>query len=110
MTKRVTTGRRPAGRLRTATPPPIHRLRGDQGQYTWGDRSLWFEERIGPWIAAYRLVPHPEDGRPLIGEVRVFPYEDRRPGPGLWSGDAGAVSAGIDSDVLRRTSTWTRDV
>jgi hypothetical protein len=36
--------------------------------------DFWIEHRTGAWIAAYRIVA--ANGRPWIGEIRVFPAGD----------------------------------
>lgn len=58
-------------------------------------QELWFEEPIGEWIAAFRLIPD-EGGRPQIAEVRVFPNESRRRrrDPGSWSGSEDSTPPG----------------
>jgi hypothetical protein len=72
-------------------------------------REAWVEASIGEdWIAAYRLVP--KNGVPVIGELRVFPAEPHRPGPGRWSGEwlgvgASASSGGLTARLLRRVPT-----
>lgn len=48
--------------------------------------SSWLEVTIADgWLAAYRLVP--QDGQPVIAEVRVFPAEAGRRTAGTWSGE-----------------------
>jgi hypothetical protein len=51
--------------------------------------EVWVEIRLdADWVAVYLIEP--EDGQPVIAELRVVPYEDdmeRNPllGPGEWS-------------------------
>jgi hypothetical protein len=83
------------------------------GRVTLRQGAVWYEEPVPnypKWIAAYRLMAHPVDGRPIVAEVRVFPYEERRPGRGFWSGSLPGVptkspASGIDPRVLRKVST-----
>lgn len=88
------------------------------------DRARVRQDKIGPWIeapidadwvAAHRLII--QNGRPVIGEIRVFPRElafdketgkwlETRPTPGAWSVEERGVDAevplgGITSGVLR---------
>src|SRR5262245_45214255 len=68
----------------------------------------WIFTPIGiDWVAGFRLVS--QDGRPTIGEFRVFPAEKVEPRlePGQWSIEALGVHAkvpegGITSRLLRR--------
>ena len=78
------------------------------------DTSVWVEVPLAQgWMVAFRLSP--QDGQPVIGEIRLFPdesnapYKDgtrwRRPA-GRWSGDYPGASAavprgGITASVLR---------
>lgn len=70
----------------------------------------WIEQPINAdWIAAHRVTV--QHGRPVIGEIRIFPREGRqtphgrlesRPDPGEWSGtDASVPLGGVTSRVLR---------
>ena len=82
-----------------------------------GVADLWLEQRIGEWIAAYRVIA--AQGRPWIGEIRIFPadtiFERERP-KGEWvSGTlagvratvpAGGVTARILAEVKPRR--WRR--
>jgi hypothetical protein len=79
--------------------------------------EAWLEHELvpGKWIAAFRLVE--EDGRMVIGEIRVFPYEQheirpdgrrrpRRP-RGRWSAEqlgtrAPAPPGGLTARVLQK--------
>jgi hypothetical protein len=68
--------------------------------------DLWLEVPIrdGSWIAAYRLLP--QDGAPVIGEVRLFPNEQTRSVAGSWSGEllgtrAKVPPGGITHRLLR---------
>ena len=77
--------------------------------------DFWIEQRIGDWVAAYRVVA--SRGRPWIGEVRIFPAGDVVARPeGEWvSGTlagvlakvpAGGVTAKILADV--KPHRWRR--
>lgn len=69
------------------------------------DGQVWFEQRVDPdWIAAYRLVP--QDGQPIVAEIRLYPYSPKRGLPlGEWTGDA--PSGGIPAEVLRKVRVRT---
>src|SRR5215470_19926574 len=68
----------------------------------------WIFTPVGiDWVAGFRLVS--QDGRPTIGEFRLFPAEKVEPRlePGQWSIEALGVHAkvpegGITSRLLRR--------
>jgi hypothetical protein len=62
-------------------------------------RESWVEVRHDGWVASYRIVLK---GRsPVVGEVRLFPDEPKRPA-GRWSGEAKAVlGAGLPGRLLR---------
>lgn len=67
--------------------------------------EAWIEIPVGDWIVAYRLVN--DRGTPVVGELRLFPAEGARPGPGQWSGEllgpeARVPRGGITARVLRR--------
>lgn len=96
--------------------PVVQVLRGD----VWVEQSLEDE-----WIAAYRLVP--QDGLPVVAELRIFPMEKDRSGPGEWSGTlrgieapvpaggltsriAHSVRTGIVTDVLRQLKEKVREM
>ena len=73
-------------------------------------RELWIEDAIdgGPWMLAARVMPD-ANGNPIIGELRVFPKESRRPTdrPGQWSAQARGIAApvprgGLPATILRR--------
>jgi hypothetical protein len=76
--------------------------------------DLWIEQRIGDWVAAYRVVA--SHGRPWIGEVRVFPRESVGRPAGEWVAGtlagvlakvpAGGVTAKILADV--KPHRWRR--
>lgn len=68
-------------------------------------RSTWVEDCLGGWMVAYRIVS--QDGAPVVGEIRIFPFEETRKRPGLWSGEllgakAKAPHGGITAELLRR--------
>jgi hypothetical protein len=70
--------------------------------------EAWFEVDLDAhWRAAYRVLQ--QAGRPVIGEVRVFPIEQDNEGrqPGEWSGafvglHAQVPAGGITARLLRR--------
>jgi hypothetical protein len=68
--------------------------------------ETWIDVPLGAeWVIAYRLVS--EQGVPVVGELRVFPAEPNRPGPGTWSGEfrgtlARVPHGGITARLLRR--------
>jgi hypothetical protein len=78
--------------------------------------EAWVEVPFAPgWVAAYRLVS--EHGRPVLGELRLFPDEPDRPRPGWWSGEVLGSAAvvpegGITARVLRRVrvAEYVREV
>lgn len=56
---------------------------GREGNYAWLEHRL--DES---WVAVYRLVP--QDGRPVIAEVRIVPYVEKLPpgaSPGTFIGE-----------------------
>ena len=62
-------------------------------------RDAWIEVPLGlDWIVAYRLVN--AGGRPVLGELRVFPAEPGRPSPGQWSGEILGLRAPVPSGGL----------
>ena len=77
----------PGGRLEIGTPNISYRHVERQPGVL--EDEVWIELRLdADWVAAYLIEP--ADGRPVIAEVRVLPYEDdaeRRAlfGPGGWS-------------------------
>jgi hypothetical protein len=70
----------------------------------WGRvmvREAWVEAPLGTeWVGALRLVP--QNGAPVIAELRVFPAEADRPAPGRWSGEWRGVLAKIPPGGLTR--------
>lgn len=59
------------------------------------------------WTAAFRLVP--QDGRPVIGELRIYPTEQGAK-PGEWSGSTGQTSpevprGGLTARAIRQVRT-----
>jgi hypothetical protein len=77
----------PEGRLEIGGANLIYRLvsRGSDQP----EDEVWVEIRLdADWVAAYRIEP--DEGRPVIAELRVLPYEDDMErnallGPGDWS-------------------------
>lgn len=62
--------------------------------------DTWIEVPLGrSWVAAYRIVD--DRGAPVVGELRIFPEEEGRPGLGRWSGDL----VGTHAKVPRRGIT-----
>lgn len=57
--------------------------------------EAWLEVPLpgGEWVAAYRLMP--EEGRHVVGELRVFPNEPGRPRLGRWSAERLGIHAPI---------------
>lgn len=58
----------------------------------------------GEWVAAYRLTP--QDGRYVVGEVRLFPNEPKGAHPGQWSAerlgnDAPVPPGGLPARLIR---------
>jgi hypothetical protein len=50
-------------------------------------RDTWIEVPLGSeWVVAYRIV-RGDRGRPVVGEIRMFPAEPARPEAGRWSGE-----------------------
>jgi hypothetical protein len=85
-------------------PSPFQRT-GLEGIGEASVLETWIEVPVGAWIVAYRLVN--DQGVPVVGEVRMFPAEPGRPGPGQWSGEllgpeARVPRGGITARVLRR--------
>lgn len=79
------------------------------GEYTGQVRvtDAWVEVPLGrSWVVAYRIVN--DRGRPVVGEIRIFPAEENRPRLGHWSGEL----LGTTAKVPRRgiTSRQLRDV
>lgn len=71
-------------------------------------RETWVEVAVGDeWTVAYRLVP--QEGRPVVAEVRVYPRE-RGSDAGRWSHDAAAVPLGGLPSSVARSSIVTQDV
>ncbi len=68
----------------------------------WGRvlvREVWVEAPVGAdWIAAYRLTP--QNGMPVIAELRVFPAEVSHSTPGRWSGEWLGVHAHVPAGGL----------
>jgi transposase-like protein len=68
--------------------------------------SLWIEMPLGAaWTVAYRLVP--QQGQPVVAELRVFPTEPDRRAAGEWTGCYTGVRAtvpagGLTAPMLRR--------
>jgi hypothetical protein len=68
-------------------------------------RDTWIEVPLGTaWVVAYRIVG--DRGRPVVGEVRIFPAEPGRPAGGHWSGEilgtrAPVPPGGITARLLR---------
>jgi hypothetical protein len=67
--------------------------------------ETWIEVPVSQWIVAYRVVE--DHGRVALGELRVFPGEPGRPGPGQWSGEllgprARVPKGGITAGLLRQ--------
>jgi hypothetical protein len=66
--------------------------------------EVWVEVRLDAhWVAAFRVEP--EDGQPVVSELRVLPYEDDPErnallGPGERSGD-GAAPGGVPLEKVR---------
>jgi len=71
-----------------------------------GIHEAWFEVALtDDWTAAYRVVP--QDGAPVIAEVRVFPRESGWRMAGEWSGvylglHATVPRGGITARLLRQ--------
>jgi hypothetical protein len=69
--------------------------------------EAWIEIPLGnEWTAACRLLP--QNGVPVIGELRIFPYDpsERRHSAGRWSGEfagkrAHVPAGGLSSRLLR---------
>jgi hypothetical protein len=92
----------PDGRLEVGEPCVTYRYVGCRTDKPKDE--LWIEVRLdADWVAAYLIEP--QDGRPVVAEVRVLPYEDRTErtallGPGEWSrGDV--PSGGIPVELVR---------
>ena len=77
--------------------------------------DFWLEERTDDWIAAYRIVA--ANGRPWIGEIRVFPvgtFKQRPEGEwveGLLAGVRASVPAGgVTGKILAhvKPQRWRR--
>jgi hypothetical protein len=67
--------------------------------------ETWLEVGLDGWVAAYRLIP--QEGRPVVAEVRVFPDENAPRPQGRWSaerlGDRAPVPiGGVPARVLRQ--------
>jgi hypothetical protein len=67
--------------------------------------ETWLEVGLDGWVAAYRLIP--QEGRPVVAEVRVFPDENAPRPQGRWSaerlGDQAPVPVGgVPARVLRQ--------
>ena len=77
--------------------------------YVW---DLWVETPIDDdWTAAFRLFPDAA-GRPVVGELRIFPSAGRPDGPkaGTWAAEAKGIHArdrvpagGLTSRKMRET-------
>jgi hypothetical protein len=66
-----------------------HRL----GNANGAPEEFWIEAGLAAeWTIAYRVIQ--PDGRPVIGEIRVFPAENPAPVPGQWSGLLPSVPTG----------------
>lgn len=96
----------PGGRLEIGTPNISYRLVERQPGVL--DDEVWIELRLdADWVAAYLIEP--ADGRPVIAEVRVLPYEDDSErkalfGPGEWS-RRGIPSGDVPVEKLRKLRT-----
>lgn len=66
------------------------------------ERAVWYEVRHGDWVAAYRVLAH--EGRPIIGEIRLFPFEEGSRA-GEWSGNPESAKGGVRSEVARQLAT-----
>lgn len=69
--------------------------------------ELWVERSLGDgWLAAFRLIP--QDGQPVVAELRIFPEEENpKRKRGQWSAhmlglDAIAPRGGLTARVIRR--------
>lgn len=65
--------------------------------------SLWIEDStsVPGWTMAYQIFE--QAGRPVIGEVRIFPSEPGRQEHGVWSGAAALVpTGGLTLRLLKR--------
>ncbi len=103
----------PGRRLDVGTPNVIYRCvrRGSDRP----EAEVWVEVRLdADWVAA--LLIEPEDGQPVVAEVRVLPYEDDMElnallGPGELSGRR-VPPGGVPLEKLRtlRTEQILRNV
>lgn len=70
--------------------------------------EVWVELRLdADWVATYLIEP--EDGRPVIAELRVLPYEEDMErkalvGPGQWSSRSVPLG-GVPLEKLRSVAT-----
>ncbi len=61
--------------------------------------NAWVEAPVGEdWIAAYRLVL--QRGRPVVGELRVFPAQRKLKKPGMWDAEWAGSSVDVPSGGL----------
>jgi len=92
----------PDGRLEIGEPSVTYRYVGCRAERP--DDELWVEVRLDTdWVAAYLIEPR--DGKPVVAEVRVLPYEDRPErtallSPGEWSRD-NVPSGGVPFESVR---------
>jgi hypothetical protein len=78
----------PADRLQVGKPRLTFSHTRESGR---PEKEIWLEVRVRidpEWVAAYRLVP--QDGRHIVAEVRLMPYEPDAQ-PGNWSRIAARV-------------------
>jgi hypothetical protein len=93
----------PGGGLEVGRLNVIYRYLADQPE-----DELWVEVRLdADWVAACLIEP--EDGQPVIAEVRVLPYEDDMEhkvlfGPGEWSGGS-VPPGGVPLEKVRSLRT-----
>jgi hypothetical protein len=66
-----------------------------------GFDELWVDERLGDWVAQYRIVP--QDGVPVVAEIRVLPWSPTTaPGGAFWVGYC--PPGGLPALVLRQVT------
>lgn len=73
--------------------------------------NYWTDVPIGDeWIAAFRFTP--QDGQPVISEVRIYPAEGKPMGPGRWSAEllgahAPVPAGGLTSRIVHKARLGT---
>ena len=70
--------------------------------------DVWFEDRLGDWVVAYRLGLQQET-RIVVSEIRIFPAGGARtPGDGRWSADVLGCRAPVPPGGIKARTVLRR--